>query len=146
MKRAIPLWIPIISPFLIAGAAAGIAHLFFSPSLSALMLGPQLVSIEPSPKFICTAHKGDVLLATFTIRNVKSQPITLLGATASCSCTVAEGLPLKLDPGESGKVSLKITVGGFDETGKFTKSAQIFTNREGMVPPLIVEATALGAP
>ncbi len=139
MKKLIRVWLTILSPFLVAGATAGAVRWVYSSRITSL------VSVDPSPKFTCYAQRGDIINAVFTVKNVQSSPITLLGATTSCSCTIADGLPLQLDPGKSGKISLKVRVKMFDGTGKFSTSAQLLTNRDGVVPPLIVEATMFQA-
>jgi hypothetical protein len=113
---------------------------------SALSTGHDLVEVEPSPAFTSKAHKGDVIMAVFTIKNVATRPITLLGATSGCSCAVAEGLPLKLAPGETGHVSLRVTVGSFDKAGVFAKSAELFTNLDGTVPPMVVRVSSIDTP
>jgi hypothetical protein len=133
----------LLASVLIAGAAFGVTRVFFPQVLASLTSPPKLVEISPSPVFTCKARRGDVVMATFVVKNVSSRLITLLGAKSVCSCTIAEGLPLKLAPGESGKVVLRVTVGQFDKERIFSKSAELFTNLDGTVPPLVVQVSPI---
>jgi hypothetical protein len=114
-----------------------------SGSISAIWGGSQLVSIDPSPKFVCDARQGDTVTAPFKIRNVTHQSIILLGAKTSCGCTVAEGLPLDLEPGASGTVNLQVKIGEQNMTGHFAKTVLLFNNRDGVVPPLVFDARVI---
>jgi hypothetical protein len=107
---------------------------------------PGLLEIDPSPVFACKAREGDTVVANFVVKNITSQPIKLLGIKAGCSCTVSEGLPLHLAAGESGKVRVHVHVGHFDKTNMFTRSAEIFTNRDGTIPPLVIRVSEDDSP
>lgn len=109
----------------------------FVPTLAS----PKLLEVEPSPAFECKARAGDVVVAEFAVKNVSSGPVKLLGAQSGCSCTVSEGLPLSLDPGQVGKIRLRVNVRPFDADHVVTTSAQLFTNRDGTVPPLVVKVS-----
>ncbi len=137
--------LPVFAPFLAAGAAASIAAGVYSARIGALR-GKSLLLINPSPEFTCSARQGETVLAPFIVKNIQKQPVKLLGATAQCTCTVAQGLPMELLPGESNRITMKVRIGVPDASGNFTAAAQLLTNRDGTVPPLIVECAVLDAP
>jgi hypothetical protein len=80
-----------------------------------------------------------LVVADFVLKNVTSQPIKVLGIKGGCACTVTEGLPVNLAAGESGKIQLSLRVGRFESSNTITRSAEVFTNRDGMVPPLVIQ-------
>jgi uncharacterized protein DUF1573 len=102
----------------------------------------RVLSVDPS-KFTCNAQQSEIVTAAFTLKNTGNQPIRVLGADASCSCVIAEGLPVELQPGRSGTVSLLVSVGTPGADGKFRKSVNLLVNRGGSVPPLVVEAAVI---
>lgn len=105
----------------------------------------QNLKVEPSPAYSCKAHPGDIVKASFTVYNESNNPVRLLGAQSSCFCTVAHGLPQKLQPHGSATLGVWVTVGKPDESGKFTKSLKLITDNGETVPPLVVQATVIDA-
>ncbi|MGB7068315.1 MAG: DUF1573 domain-containing protein [Pyrinomonadaceae bacterium] len=106
-----------------------------------LLEGPQLVSIDPSPKATFQARVGDTVTAEFTIKNVSDQSLRLLGANTSCGCTVvATKFPTELSPGESTNLKVQMTIEKPESAGTFKQEANLLVNREGVVPPLVIEA------
>lgn len=105
---------------------------------------PDLLVISPSTVFAAEAGTGDVLFPECDLTNPGKQAVTVLGASSKCSCTVPEGLPFTLGPGETRKIRLRVAVGSFDQDGLFTKSVELFANREGAIPSLTVQITRAG--
>lgn len=107
------------------------------------------LSVDP-PKFTCEAREGEIVTATFAVKNVGDRPLRVLGAESSCGCTIPKGLPLALDPGRSGNISLSVKVGrpngnGGDADRRFTQDVRLLTSSDGVVPPLVFEATVISA-
>jgi hypothetical protein len=133
----------VLSPLAIAAVVSSIAWHISSGRLvlPEAMLGSGLVSIDPSPKAIFRSREGDKVTAKFTVRNVTDQPLRLLGANTSCGCTVVEKVfPVELRPGESMTLMIQMQVGQSGDDGKFRQEAHLLVNRDGMVPPLVIEA------
>src|SRR5438552_2826257 len=68
------------------------------------------LTVVPST-FSCEAHQGETVTAVFTLKNISSRPVRVLGAETSCGCTLPEGLPLELMPQGAGKLLVKMRVG-----------------------------------
>ena len=126
----------ILLPFLIAGLVIIIlphAYLQSSPIL--------LLSVAPTPAYVCKAHEGDLVVAEFTILNMSKETITLLGANSSCGCTtVQEEFPIEVVSGMKQKVHVQVSIGKPDANGRFKNALKLLVNRRGTVPLLIVEA------
>ncbi|MGB7160922.1 MAG: DUF1573 domain-containing protein [Tepidisphaeraceae bacterium] len=106
-----------------------------------LLEGPQLVSIDPSPKVTFQAREGDTVTGNFIVKNVTDQPLRLLGANTSCGCTVVESnFPVELNAGASTVLKVQMHVEKPTSNGTFQQEAHLLMNREGMVPPLVIEA------
>jgi len=103
----------------------------------------ELIRVEPSAKFACDAREGEVVTAPFTVRNISSSPVRVMGAEATCGCMVAQGLPISLGPGEVGKISLRVVVGPPGADGVFARTTHLFIDRDGPSPPLVVEVKSL---
>jgi hypothetical protein len=136
VKDVVRTWLPVAFPFLSAGAVFGAVYIGF-----AVTREPRLLSVDPSPKFVCSARQGDLITAMFRVTNPRKEPIKILGASTSCSCTVVDGLPVSLPPGNFGMIRLRIKVGVPDNAGKFVTSTQLFTNCVGTSQPLVTEVT-----
>jgi len=48
------------------------------------------------------------LTVAFNVTNVTTKPLTIVGAKASCGCTVVESLPLQLRSGEEKELSVRV--------------------------------------
>jgi hypothetical protein len=133
--------IPLLMCIAIAAMVAALFRAFSARAAASSSCGTALVSVTPSTVFRATGKYGDEVIAKFTVQNTAGTPVTLLGASSECSCTVADGLPLTLPAHSAGNVYLRVTVGHFDEGGIFAKTAILFANRAGDIPPLHVEIT-----
>jgi len=144
MPRLRQYAVGILAPLAVATVFSGVLWLLASSGrlpLPGLMRGPKLVSIDPSPKATFQAREGDTVTAKFTVRNITEQPLRLLGATTSCGCTVvATEFPIELRPGEPGTLTVQMHVGPPESDGTSRQEARLLTNRDGMVPPLVIEA------
>jgi hypothetical protein len=136
------VFLQIILSVVIAGSLFGLLRIFFPSTLAALTAPPKLVDIEPSSTFACTAHEGDVVLATFSIRNITNEKLKVLGVQTGCSCTsVQTKFPLELPAGGVGRIEMQLTVGRPAADGKFRRTAVLFVDREGIAPQVGLEAT-----
>ena len=127
----------------IAGAFLGGVRLLGGGSIWAWVQGvpAPLIAVDPAV-FTSGAREGQTIIADFTVRNVTSQPVKLLGANVSCGCMVMmNDFPIDLSPGASKLVQVQLTVGKPNASGKFTKSLNLLVNRAGNVPPLVIEVT-----
>lgn len=146
MSQIRGILVPVVSAITFVAVAVVGAQIIFHRPLWAMPRN-QLLQVEPSPKFVVTARQGQVVTASFAVKNVAGQPIALLGARSSCSCTVVTtDFPFELEPGQSGTLVAQMTVGNPDSSGKFAKNINLFVNREGMVPLLTLEAVVVGSP
>jgi hypothetical protein len=48
-----------------------------------------------------TMKEGEHYTASFSVRNLSSGNIRLIGSKSSCSCAVVEGIPTVIEPGET---------------------------------------------
>jgi hypothetical protein len=136
--------LPFVLSLFLAGTVVGGFRLISGRPLSSFF-HPQLLSTELGPEFSGFARQGEVVQARFIVRNVSGESVRLLGAASSCGCTVVTNeFPIELAPGGATVVPVKMTVGRPDRNGRFSNSAILFTNREGMVPPLTIEVTVDG--
>jgi len=104
-----------------------------------------LLSVSPT-KLQVRSREGETVTGTYVLKNMSNEPVTVLGAQTSCGCMVPEGLPLELPPGGSGNLTVVIKVGPAGAMGSFKQSAVLFVNREGYVPPLVIEAMLARTP
>jgi hypothetical protein len=133
----------VLSPLTVAAVVCAILWHVSSGQLvlPGLTQGVPLLSIDPSPKATFQSREGETVSAMFTVRNITDQPLRLLGANTSCGCTVVERVfPVELRPGESKTLMIQMHVGNSGSDGKFRQEAHLLVNRDGVVPPLIIEA------
>lgn len=136
-RRVLPLGL--LAPVICAIAAFGVLGLVANSSQ-----GQAAATVTPT-KFTCEAQPGEVVKASYTVTNVSTQQIKLLGGTVHCFCTVPRGLPMVLQAGRSGQIELMVSVGQGDEDGKFVRSVQLLSTSAGTVPELIFEARVVPA-
>ena len=65
----------------------------------------------------------------FTLRNLTGHPIRIQGAQTSCSCTVVEGIPCVISPGDTR--GIKGVVHANKEPGQFAGSFVLYTDDDG---------------
>jgi hypothetical protein len=88
------------------------------------------------------ANPGETVNAGFSIRNNASKPIRIYGANTSCGCTgVVGNFPVGLPPGGTARILVHMTIPPRYSGSTFTESANLLVDTEGMVPPLVVQAS-----
>ncbi len=93
-----------------------------SSSPSAGEIG-QYTTMEVEKRFDAgTVAKGEVVQATFTLKNTGEYPLIIADVKEACSCTVSEYPEEPIAPGESGTLSASVNT---DRTGKGTISKPI---------------------
>ena len=63
------------------------------------------------------SETGERKTVEYTIQNLTSNPINLVGSLCSCSCTVVENLPTLIAPFQSRKVAVTIAAASIDAFG-----------------------------
>jgi hypothetical protein len=140
------LLIAILPPVIVAVGFLAVLRVFSLQPLAALVgAAPlQLLSVAPS-KFVCNARSGELAHASVTVRNLSSESVTLMGAQSSCGCTtVLDKFPVELRSRATTTVEADVHVGAPDANGEFVRQVNLYVNRGGAVPPLIVEVTVIG--
>ncbi len=66
-------------------------------------LKDEAISVQPT-----VLEFSDSAPIKILVRNLRSTQLTVSGIEASCSCVKADGLPLKLNPYESGNLSISV--------------------------------------
>lgn len=80
----------------------------------------------------------------FRVKNLSSQPVQIVGAKTSCSCVVAEDLPVTIEP--SASLLLRIRVQIDDRRGsRYSQTMQLITDR-GVEPAMAVTMLATVRP
>jgi uncharacterized protein (DUF58 family) len=93
-----------------------------SSSPSAGEIG-QYTTMEVEKRFDAgTVAKGEIVEATFTLKNTGEYPLIIADVKEACSCTVSEYPEEPIAPGESGTLSASVDT---DRTGKGTISKPI---------------------
>lgn len=86
-----------------------------STSSSDMEVG-QYTTMEVEERFDAgTVAKGEVVEATFTLKNTGEYPLIIADVKEACSCTVSEYPEEPIAPGESGTLSASVDT---DRTGK----------------------------
>ena len=102
---------------------------------------PPLLVAEPSPTAVVEAQAGQTIRASFTIRNASDAPVQIIGAPSTCGCTAVEtDFPLTLAAGESTVIQIEMTVGKYNDTGRFASRTTLLVDRAGAVPVLTTRA------
>lgn len=76
----------------------------------------QYTTMEVEERFDAgTVAKGELVKATFTLKNTGDYPLIIADVKEACSCTVSEYPEEPIAPGESGTLSASVNT---DRTGK----------------------------
>jgi hypothetical protein len=101
---------------------------------------------DASAKDLGTIQAGVKHSAAFRLRNLASQPVTVIGAEASCYCTVVGSLPLTIPPGEEREVAVFVLVGDYAVGTSFEQSVELILDTPGPPPVLTVSAQVVQGP
>jgi hypothetical protein len=86
-----------------------------------------------------TVVKGEVVKASFTIKNTGDAPLVISEVRPSCSCTVADKPTEPIAPGKSTTIVAKVETANVNAKS-ITKSVTLVTNSEGSTKVLLIKA------
>lgn len=66
-------------------------------------LSPRLVRLE-------NREAGAKEVVTFQLKNLTSKDISVVGEKSSCSCAFSENIPIKVNPGKTGEVKIRVSL------------------------------------
>ena len=88
-----------------------------------------------------TVVKGEIIHATFKVRNTGDYPLVFGEVRASCGCTVPTKPEGDIAPGAKGKIGVKYAT---DRVGPFTKTVTIKSNAVGQETKVVtIKGTVL---
>jgi len=76
-------------------------------ALEAALRG-QVLYAEPAVVSLGELRPREQVSVPVRIRNLTGEPVKLVGSHSGCGCTVAEGLPLELGPGEVRELQIRV--------------------------------------
>lgn len=97
------------------------------------------LTADPACKSVGTMVPGEKKQVVFTVRNVSSEPVTIVGAQTNCSCLLTNALPLRLAARERGELVLEVALGSRAVAGPFSPEAILITDADG--PRLVLKVT-----
>lgn len=86
-----------------------------------------------------TVIKGEIINATFTMKNTGEHPLVIAEVKGGCTCTVADYPKKPIPPGESGEIFAQVNTDKTG-TGKINKSIRIVANTEDPSMQVYVKA------
>jgi hypothetical protein len=107
-------------------------------SLSSAILASRgyALAVDPdanNPPAVLTAGAENVIQVR--VRNLRSEPVAILGAEASCRCSSVSNLPLTVPPG--GSIDLPVTITAADSDVGSRLSAKIVLYVDVASPPVL---------
>ena len=130
MARSFLIWLAacVFSAVLVLGVTAWYCKWAFgSLEVAARCLRGQRVMLSPRTVDLGAAAPGTIKEAEFYLINMKSAPLTLTGASSSCSCVaVTTELPKVVQAGE--RAALRLRVAYPSREGPFVERFQVFTD------------------
>lgn len=120
---------------------ASISFLFFGCKNDAqIEIGQKTTMKIDSVYNAGTVVKGEIILATFKVKNTGNYPLVFGEVRASCGCTVP-GKPQKpIQPGESSKITAEVNTANLSSK-KISKSVTTMSNTEPNIHILVINAT-----
>lgn len=86
-----------------------------------------------------TVVKGEVVKASFVVKNTGEYPLVISEVRPSCSCTVADKPSEPLAPGQTTTIVAKVETANVSAKN-ITKSVTLVTNTEGSTKVLLIKA------
>jgi hypothetical protein len=86
--------------------------------------------------------RGEVVEATFKLKNTGSYPLVIGEVKGSCSCTVADKPEDPIAPGEEGIIKATVTTQAASP-GSLAKTVNIMANTEPSLTQVVVKANIL---
>lgn len=86
-----------------------------------------------------TVVKGEIIKATFTVRNTGNYPLVISEVKGSCSCTVASRPEEPIQPGEDAVIKAEVDTENAS-VGRLSKSVRIVANTEPSITEVGVTA------
>ncbi len=127
-KHAIWSWTPLLIP--LALAAFGVVRYGSVRAAFAAMNG-RAILVDAETKSFGVATEDETATVTFIVSNLSAKPIRLLGSYTSCSCTVPDALPVRIEPKRSHRLRVNIHMPAPSRAAqgrRFRQEIQVFTN------------------
>lgn len=86
-----------------------------------------------------TVVKGEVVKASFVVKNTGEYPLVISEVRPSCSCTVADKPSEPLAPGQTTTIVAKVETANVSAKN-ITKSVTLVTNTKGSTKVLLIKA------
>lgn len=86
-----------------------------------------------------TVVKGEIIKATFTVRNTGDYPLVISEVKGSCSCTVASRPEEPIQPGDDAVIKAEVDTENAS-VGRLSKSVRIVANTEPSITEVGVTA------
>jgi Protein of unknown function (DUF1573) len=97
------------------------------------------VTIDPKIATIDDGKEGESREVEFTIKNMSTNQLNILGVTTSCSCVSSESMPISIEKG--GKKSVRVTIHlEKTATGEVTQTIEYHTDNKTS-PKLVAKIT-----
>lgn len=111
-------------------SVAAIALYFFGSFRSALayLSGDRLIA-DAYTRSVGIVSDGGQHAVFFKLTNISNQAVKILGAESSCTCVVADQLPVALPP--HGVFQLRIGIRPKPRPGRIAERVSLITDREG---------------
>jgi hypothetical protein len=86
-----------------------------------------------------TVMKGELISATFKVKNTGSYPLVIADVKPSCSCTVVNKPDEPIRPGEEANIKAEVNTSN-TSSAVLTKSVRIVANTEPSVTEVVIKA------
>ncbi len=122
---------------------AGYGRLRFGSISAALdSLRGRLVHVDERDKSISGVRAGSQVVVSYALTNISERPVSLIGASSSCSCTVVQDPPMTLASSETGTVSVRISTS--EDKPTLSGTIRLFTD-EPRSPEIALKHTVRDA-
>lgn len=142
---------PIAAPLFVAFglllvfcAWGGVRHGGFLNAIAALD-GYALVAEQRTLPF-GSMSVGDTAERAAVVRNITSQPVTIIGATPDCNCLEPVGLPLRLEPYSTASLTVRLRATGCAANQEIHQRLTLLLDVDSRPVVVGVSATVCGVP